>query len=233
LDKGSLLRRDIEMLIKQENLGELLNKAGMLHGHLCIYLAYGVMAGYLAMRELNIACTGMEEAVAIVETNNCFCDGIQMVTGCSFGNNSLIYRDIGKTAVTVAKRNGEAIRLVLDPDYEESRNRAYPEATELWNKIIVRREDATSEEHEKMMKLFAEMSLNELKQPTKKMFRTKRTKITVPEYAPIFSSVRCSICGEKVIENRGRVKDGKPVCIDCVQGEYFISDGKGIRIEFP
>jgi formylmethanofuran dehydrogenase subunit E len=228
-----MLRRNIEKLIEEENLSELLNKAGMLHGHLCSYLAYGVMAGYFAVRELNIKSTGMEEAIAIVETNNCFCDGIQMVTGCSFGNNSLTYRDIGKTAVTVSKRNGEAIRLALDPSYEESRNDAYPEATELWNKIIVRREDATKEEHEKMMRLFAEMSINELKQPIKKIFRIKRTKITVPEYAPIFSSVRCSICGEKVMENRARVKDEKPVCIDCVQGEYFILNGKGIRIEFP
>ncbi len=233
MDEESLLRRDIELLIEEGNLSGLLKKAGMLHGHLCSYLAYGVMAGYLAVHNLNIECTGMEETIAIVETNNCFCDGIQMVTGCSFGNNSLMYRDVGKTAVTVAKRNGEAIRLVLDPDYEESRNEAYPEATELWNKIIVRREDATLEEHEKMMRLFADMSVNELKQPIKKMFRIKRMKITVPEYAPIFSSVRCSICGEKVMENRARVKEGQSVCIDCVQGEYLILDGKGIRMEFP
>jgi formylmethanofuran dehydrogenase subunit E len=233
LSEESLPRSDIEALIKEENLSELLNKAGMFHGHLCSYLAYGVVAGCFAVRELNIECTGMEEAIAIVETNNCFCDGIQMVTGCSFGNNSLVYRDIGKTAVTVAKRNGEAIRLALDPDYEESCNDRYPDATKLWNKIIVRRDHATSQEHEKMIRLFAEMSINELKQPVKKMFRIKRTKIAVPEYAPIHPSVRCSICGEKVVENKARVKNGKSVCIDCVQGEYFILDGKGIRLEFP
>jgi formylmethanofuran dehydrogenase subunit E len=233
LEEGILLRGNIETLIKEENLSELLNTAGMLHGHLCSYLAYGVMAGYFAVRELNLKSTGMEEVIAIVETNNCFCDGIQMVTGCSLGNNSLMYRDIGKTAVTVAKRNGEAIRLALDPNYEESRNDVYPEATEFWNKIIVRREDATKEEHEEMMRLFAEMSINELKQPIEKMFNVKRLKISVPEYAPIFSSVRCSMCGEKVMESRARIKDEKPVCIDCVQGEYFILDGKGMRIEFP
>ncbi|MCL4502615.1 MAG: FmdE family protein [Deltaproteobacteria bacterium] len=40
--------------------------------------------------------------VAIVECNNCFTDGIQAVTGCTFGNNALIFQDLGKTAVTVA-----------------------------------------------------------------------------------------------------------------------------------
>lgn len=68
-------------------------------------------AGYLAITELDVKGTGMEEVIAIVETNNCFSDGVQIVTGCSFGNNALIYKDVGKTAVTVAKRDGSAIRI--------------------------------------------------------------------------------------------------------------------------
>jgi len=42
--------------------------------------------------------------------------------------------------------------------------------------------------------------------------------------------VRCSICGEKVIEPKARVKNGKPVCIDCAKGEYYILDGRGISL---
>ena len=61
----------------------------------------------------------MEELIAIVETNNCFSDGVQVVTGCTFGNNGLIYKDLGKTAVTVAKRDGTAIRIVLDPNMKK------------------------------------------------------------------------------------------------------------------
>jgi formylmethanofuran dehydrogenase subunit E len=53
-------------------------------------------------------------------------------------------------------------------------------------------------------------------------------KITVPEYAPIFASTRCSICGENVIETKARVKRGKTVCIDCARGEHYILHGKGI-----
>ena len=71
----------------------------------------GVKASARAVRELRVASKGMEEVVAIIETNNCFSDGVQMVTGCSFGNNALIYRDYGKTAVTLAKRTGEALRV--------------------------------------------------------------------------------------------------------------------------
>ena len=224
-------RTEIDGLIESGNLRQLLSKAGELHGHLCSYLTYGVMAAYLAVRELEVKSTGMEEVVAIVETNNCFSDGVQMVAGCSFGNNSLMYRDIGKTAVTLARRDGTAIRIALDPDFEDSRNDEYPEAAELWDRIIVKREEGTSEEHEKMMTLFEEMSIKELKKSTEEMFRIKHMKITVPEYAPIVASVRCSVCGEKVMENKAGVMDGKPVCIDCGRRECCILDGKGLSMK--
>lgn len=225
------IRREVERLIEAGDLRGLLEKAGELHGHLCNYLAYGVMAGYIAVRELGVKSSGMEEVVAIVETNSCFSDGVQVVTGCTFGNNALIYRDLGKTAVTVAKRDGTAIRIVLDPDFEDSRGKEYPEAYELWDKIVAKREEVTPEEHERMMRLFAEMSIKELNQPVERMFRIKRMKIMVPEYAPIFASVRCAICGENVMETRARVKGGKPVCIDCVGEEHYILEGRGISVK--
>ncbi len=230
---GNPLRKEIERLIEAGSPRGLLEKAGELHGHLCNYLAYGVIAGYIAVCELGVKSTGMEKVIVIVETNNCFSDGVQMVTGCSFGNNALIYRDLGKTAVTVAKRDGTAIRIALDPDFEDSREDEYPEAYKLWNKVVAKREKTTPKEHRRMMRLFAEMSINELNKPADKMFRIKRIKITVPEYAPIFASVRCSICGENVMETRARVKDGKPICIDCAEEEHYVLDGKGIAARVP
>ncbi len=218
-------------MIKRGDLKGLLYKAGELHGHLCPYLAYGVMAGYIAVRELKVRNTGMEELIAIVEANNCFCDGIQVVTGCTFGNNALIFKDLGKTAVTVARRDGTAIRIVLNPDFEESRVKEYPEAYELWNKIVVRREKVTEEEQRKLMKLFAEISIKELNQPFDKVFKIEHLKIKVPEYAPIFASVRCSICGEKIMEPKARVKDGKPVCIKCAKEAYYVLNGSGISVK--
>ncbi|MCD6510930.1 MAG: TraR/DksA C4-type zinc finger protein [Thermoprotei archaeon] len=230
-ENSASLRRDIEEMIKRGDLKGLLYKAGELHGHLCPYLAYGVMAGYIAVRELKVRNTGMEELIAIVEANNCFCDGIQVVTGCTFGNNALIFKDLGKTAVTVARRDGTAIRIVLNPDFEESRVKEYPEAYELWNKIVVRREKVTEEEQRKLMKLFAEISIKELNQPLDKVFKIEHLKIKVPEYAPIFTSVRCSICGEKIMEPKARVKDGKPVCIKCAKEAYYVLNGSGISVK--
>jgi len=231
MEIGNPVRKEIEKLIATGNLRRLHEKAGELHGHFCNYMTYGVIAGYIAVRELGIKSTGMEEVIAIVETNNCFSDGVQMVTGCSFGNNALIYRDFGKSAVTVAKRDGTAIRIALDPDFEDSIGEEYPEAYGLWDKIVTKREEATPEEHERMMRLFHEMSINELSKSADEMFRIKRMKINLPEYAPIFASVRCSICGENVMETRARVIEGNPVCINCAKENYYVLDGRGMSID--
>lgn len=81
------------------------------------------------------------------------------------------------------------------------------------------------------MNLFAEMSIKELNNPPEKMFKISRLKIRVPEYANIFNSVRCSVCGEKVMETRARVKDGKPVYISCAGDAYYLLDGNGISMK--
>ena len=87
-------RQHLERMIRNRDLEGLLNQAESLHGHLCPFVGLGVKAGHYAMAALNRQNTGMEEMVAIVECNNCFTDGIQAVTGCTFGNNALICRDL-------------------------------------------------------------------------------------------------------------------------------------------
>ena len=78
------------------------------------------------------------------------------------------------------------------------------------------------------MQLFKDMSLKELDVSEDEMFKIERKKVEVPEYAPIFSSVRCAICGEEIMETKARVKDGKFVCIECAGDEYYIMTGAGI-----
>jgi formylmethanofuran dehydrogenase subunit E len=226
--QGNPFRSEIEGLIGEGDLNGLLRKAGELHGHWCNYLAYGVMAGYYGVKEMGVTNTGMEEVIAIVETNNCFSDGVQMITGCSLGNNSLIYRDWGKTAVTITRRDGQAIRLALDPDFEDSPGQEYPDAYELFDKLVAKREPAQPEEYSKMMQLFSEMSAKELSVPFSKMFRITKMTIDIPEYAPIFESKKCSVCGENVMQTRIIGKDGKYFCIGCLGVEYNMLSGQGI-----
>ena len=224
-------REEIEALICQGALESLLRKAGELHGHFCPYVALGVRASYIAMRELGARSVGMERVVAIVETNNCFSDGVQVVTGCTFGNNALVYRDLGKTAVTVAKRDGTAIRIALKPRFSDEFASRHPEANALFQRIVVHREEVSEEEERRMMELWREASFQQLGLAEEEIFTTEPKEIEIPPFAPIFASVRCSVCGESVMETRARVRHGKPICLECAAAEHYLLDGAGISIK--
>lgn len=220
-------RHEIEEAIDAGDLSRLLKINGTLHGHFCLGSALGVKAATKVMRELGIkSSTGMEEIVAIVEINSCFSDGVQIVTGCSFGNNALIYRDLGKTAFTLAKRNGEGLRICVKTGYMEELS---PEMAELSRKIVVERK-GTEADQARMSELRVEVAFKLLDVPDLKVFDIRRVKIEVPPYARIFASAKCSVCGENVMETRARIKNGQPVCLACSGQEFYQLAGDGISV---
>ena len=221
-------REKIKKAIESGDINRLLEKAGELHGHYCPGLAYGVRAAYRAVTELGVHSTGMEEVVAIVETNNCFADGIQFVTGCSFGNNAMLFRDLGKTAVTLAKRSGEGIRVVVDMDSETLAKRE-PEAMALFQKVVAKRK-GNEEDSLNLRRLWRQASFNTLDVPDAELLKAQPVTIELPAYAPILASIRCSICGENVMESRVRMKNGQPVCLTCSGQEYYELAGIGIKV---
>jgi formylmethanofuran dehydrogenase subunit E len=230
-------RASIEAMIRAGDLEGLLKKAGELHGHFCPYVALGVRAGYTALKALGIERNlGMEEVLAIVEANNCFGDGIQMTTGCSFANNALIYHDLGKTAVTVATRDGEhptiaqAVRVAVRADYSTSFDERNPEAQQLFEKIVTNREEPTPEEQARLSQLWAETSYKQLSVPEEEVFTVEEKQIELPAYAPIHASAVCSVCGESVMETKARLRGGEPVCIACADAERYVLDGSGMSV---
>jgi formylmethanofuran dehydrogenase subunit E len=220
-------RQEIEEAVAAGNLPRLLEISGLLHGHFCPGSAMGVKAAARAVKELGVKSTGMEEVVAIVETNACFSDGVQMVTGCSLGNNALIYRDYGKTAVTLARRTGDAIRVALKPDGSPLQKN--PEAAELFRKVVQKRR-GTEEDSARLRHLWIDIAFEMLDIPDEEFFTIQRMTIEVPAYARIFASVKCSVCGESIMEPRARVKDGKPVCLGCSDQDYFQLAGNGLSL---
>jgi formylmethanofuran dehydrogenase subunit E len=220
-------RKEIEEAIAAGDLHHLLLLNGMLHGHYCPGSAMGVKAGARAVKELKASSTGMEEVIAIVETNSCFSDGVQMVTGCTLGNNALIYRDYGKTAVTLTGRDGNGIRIASKPG--NSALDRYPEAAELFNKVV-RDRNGTEEDSKKLRTMWIDISFRMLDIPDEELFDISRVKADVPVYASIFSSVQCSVCGENIMEPRARIKDGKYVCLPCSGQAYYQLAGDGLSL---
>ncbi len=221
-------RKAIEAMIRSDNLEGLLHQAQALHGHLCPMVSLGVKAGHHAMKYLEDPNTGMEEVVAIVECNNCFTDGIQVVTGCTFGNNALIYQDLGKTAVTVVRRrDGRALRLVVRPDFREHLFEKYPAAGPLFEKVVVQR-NASHEDQHRFQHLWEAMARRELQAPLESQLNVQHLTLAAPAYARIFATVICHKCGEGVMEPRAVLVDGQPTCLTCAGQPVNMLTGQGI-----
>lgn len=171
-------RKQVEEAIATQDLPQLLRMAGMLHGHFCPFVALGVKGAARAMHDLGVRSTGMEEVMAIVETNNCFSDGVQFVTGCSLGNNALVYRDYGKTAFTLAKRSGEGMRVSVKVDRHFLERQA-PDAAQLFERVVVGRQ-GTEEDRRRLSELWEELSFKMLGLADAELFRFHPVRVMLP-----------------------------------------------------
>ncbi|MCL6592084.1 MAG: TraR/DksA C4-type zinc finger protein [Firmicutes bacterium] len=179
------------------------------------------------MKEFGLASDGMEELLAIIEINSCFCDGIQYVTGCTLGNNALIYRDYGKTAVTLCRRDGRGLRLAVKSGYREQLDQLVPEFTPLFQKVVTEREvdDAARLEFKKAA---AKASFMLLEMPWEDIITAAPITIAIPEYAPIRESIVCENCHENVMGSKIVEHGGKRLCRACAAGSYGELNGAGI-----
>ncbi len=227
MDNHKSPRDEIWDIIEEDDLDTLLDKAAVLHGHYCPGLATGVKAAHTAVKKMGVEPEGMEDVLAIMETNNCASDGVQFVTGCTFGNNSLIFRDLGKTAVTLAKRDGEGIRFVSKPDAGDEWSDEFPEYQELFDKVVTDRE-ATEEDEERFSKLAKKVSHHVVNLPAEDLFKIEDVEVDIPEYAPIHDSHICDNCGESVMATRTVEQDGVTLCLECADSDYRELTGFGI-----
>jgi formylmethanofuran dehydrogenase subunit E len=92
--------------------------------------------------------------------------------------------------------------------------------------VVQRR--GSEEDGKRLSALWKELSFSVLSLPDEEVFDVRKVNIDVPSYARIFASVRCSVCGEDVMEPRARFKDGKAVCLPCSGQEYYQLAGDGI-----
>jgi len=191
--------------IQNEELREVIQ----FHGHLCPGLALGYRVANAALRELKTDRPRDEELVAVVENDSCAVDAIQYITGCTFGKGNLVFHDYGKHVYTFYNRStGQGVRI--SEDFRGFDND--PRFTEL-KKQQEAGADVTAEMNAfKMEKTAAILQADE-----KELFIVQPVSSLPPEEAKIRASVRCALCGEKFMESRGRVKNGKIVCIACFE----------------
>ncbi|MEW6002652.1 MAG: FmdE family protein [Nitrospirota bacterium] len=181
------------------------------HGHSCPGLALGYRVSLHVLKELGGRAAD-EELVAIVENDSCAVDAIQVMTGCTFGKGNLVFRDYGKHVYTFIKRpSDEGIRISVEwivPDETDEEKR-------MWERYMKgdRSEEVLRVIHNRKAKKINAI----LHAKDEEIFKVTKGKMDIPEEAKIYPSMRCAICGEKVMEPRARVKDGKIVCIPCFE----------------
>ncbi len=222
-------RIDIRNEIYARRTESLMIKAGQIHGHYCPGLALGIMAATHAMNHLEAESDGMEDLLAITETNNCFSDGVQFVTGCTFGNNALIFNDIGKTAFTLTRRNGKGVRVATRPESRQVIQEAFPDFGELYKKVVDE-QDHSPEMVSAYKKKALDRSFGTLGLDFDKLFKLEEVDIEIPDYAKIHESVICDRCGESIMKTRAvNTTDDNWRCLPCGEYPRNTLDGNGIH----
>lgn len=192
-----------------------LQRAIDFHGHLCIGLIIGYRASLIALRELGTARAADEELVAVVHSDACAVDAIQVITGCTLGKGNLLFEDYGKHVFIFGRRpDDQALRVAL----KFGAIRKDAEYSELSQKV----DDGVASpqevaDHERLERRRVEAVLSA---PEEELFATRWVDMPLPRGAAVFPTVRCDHCGEGVMEPRVRLKEGQRLCPECYGEEY-------------
>lgn len=152
-----------------------------------------------------------EELVAIVETDACSADAVQVLTGCTFGKGNFIYKDYGKMALTLLDRKtGQGVRICTRPSPAGADTRH----GELLRKMMAGTLDAA--EKAEFQKLHQQRSDAILEMPDEDLFTIKATQEALPPKARMEPSKPCDQCGEPVMGCKLQEVDGRRLCRSCL-----------------
>ena len=191
---------------------EAFRKCVDFHGHICPGLSIGYKAAKVAMGKLEEGRAGDEEIVAIVETDACSADAVQVLTGCTFGKGNFLYKDHGKMVLTLlSRKNGQGVRVAMRPGAfsPDEKHRA------LLQKVISG--DAGEAETKQFHDLHLQRSRDVLEMPDEDLFSVKTVQIKLPDKAKIEPSEPCARCGEPTMRTKLETVDGSRLCRGCIE----------------
>ncbi len=183
------------------------------HGHSCPGLALGYRVSLRVLKEWGKPSAD-EEIVAIVENNSCAVDAVQVMTGCTFGKGNLVFRDYGKQVYTFINRpSGRSMRISVDWKKPEET----PDEKAMWESYM------KGERSDKVVKFVHDRRSAKIRHileaDEKELMTLTGGREELPPEAEVYKSLRCEACGEKMMEPRARIKDGRTVCIPCFEGK--------------
>jgi len=186
------------------------------HGHTCPGLAIGFQAAMILMRRLNVRKAPDEELLAIVETDACGADAIQVMTGCTFGKGNFIFKNYGKHAFSLMDRGKrKGVRVCLLPDVFGSD----PDHLSLSKKI--QRDEASAKETERFRQLQQDRVQKVLEADPESLFKIEEISPDLPAKARVMESEICDFCGESTKRDLLRQMNGKKICLPCSNQHGF------------
>ncbi|MBF0103623.1 MAG: formylmethanofuran dehydrogenase [Desulfobacterales bacterium] len=182
------------------------------HGHVCPGLSIGYRASKAGLEAIREIRAEDEEVVAIVETNACSADAVQVLTGCTFGKGNFFFKDYGKMALTLlSRKSGKGVRVSMQPGaFTPS-----PDHFNLLQKVIAGKAD--EQETQQFKDIHLKRSYDILEKPTDQLFVIKQVTMEIPEKARIEPSEPCSRCGEATMGSKLELIENKKVCRGCLE----------------
>jgi formylmethanofuran dehydrogenase subunit E len=201
---------DTDMTAEEILASQDFKRCEVFHGHVCPGLALGYRSAHLALDHLKTTRAADEEVVAIVETDACSADAVQVLTGCTFGKGNFIYKDYGKMALTLFSRDsGQGVRVALKPDAFQ----IDPEHQDLMGKITA--DTASERERERFESLHHRRTCEVLEAPVEALFTITSVDAKPPAKASIEPSQACERCGEPTMPSKMETVAGERLCRGC------------------
>jgi len=173
----------------------------------------GLRAGAAAMNALGVLRATDGQLLAELDLGeahcaHCFADGVQMITGCTFGKGNIRQRGYGKFALTLIDRAGHKAVRVAPRAEAQAATKQTPFFKEYREKGI-----PASQVPAEVVEPLIEQVMNA--PDTQILAIGDVHEVAVEKRAEAFGSFVCERCGEMVVEKYGRLFDGRHVCIPC------------------
>ena len=203
------LPTDTQKLVDSPALERALAVASARHKHLCPRQVLGARCAIAATAILDLEVPRSDKRLlVIVETDGCFVDGVEAVTGVSVGGRTLRVEDYGKIAATFVDVKTElALRVAPQTDVRTRARDYAPEQT--------RRYFAMLHGYQRM--------------PDNELLSFEWVNLSTPVAAIVSrASARalCNKCGEEIINEREVEVDSEVLCRRCA-GEGYYWETKG------
>lgn len=196
----------------------LLEKGKQFHGDICPGIVMGTRIAMAGMRELGMDVSKRNRDLMVyVEIDRCMSDAIQAVTGLTMGHRTLKYRDYGKFAATfVDMASGKAVRIsALEGPRVDENDEINDDDKKTQSEQSARNSDIPN-----MKDMVQKLS----KVPEEELLVIEEVKVDIPEQdIPGFPKYRayCEECGERVLDRREVLFNGRTLCRACADGPYY------------